>query len=49
MVTAMFESLVALILLVVGSFTWNPQLLIAAGVFFIAAELDFMNNGDSRE
>ena len=35
----MFE-VIALILLVVGSFTWNPQLMIAAGVFAIAEQLD---------
>jgi hypothetical protein len=41
----MFESIVSLIFLVVGSFTWNPQLLIAAGAFAIASELNLRNNG----
>ena len=43
----MFESIIALGLLVCGSFFKNPQLLIAAGVFFVAAELSRMNDGST--
>jgi hypothetical protein len=47
----MYE-IIALVLLVCGSFFKNPQLLIAAGVFFVASELSSLNDGgddDARD